>query len=266
MRGPFLFLNLQFSLHIDHQWCSKNFPQASLEYCKHEPTGELTNLCEFDAELCEEGTHRRCEMPQLPARCEEGGCKPEKQQKWARWEKMVTGNLKHKVKVATITVGELAGFKSSQTQLNACNVCSMRTAAGVAFDLKGKHACKPDVFCPWSDGISVTTKEFEGFPGGGAHILDGHHRWATTRILLEELEKEDKAKAKQFASQTVDVEVYDFDWADLDSLNDKDTQGLVTSSKCGAYLPGKPDLPRKIKSNAAATTVVGAVIAMFFFS
>lgn len=141
------------------------------EVCKDLP---LQNLCDAKATFCS-GTlnYSRCEMPQLPMSGEDN---------WDKWVAAV-GTDGISVKEVNMSIGKLVKFKPSQAFLDKCKICSIAYSGSLCFaDGAQPTAASCDAgtngcFCSWTSGISVTED---------GHVLDGHHRWAAARILVED--------------------------------------------------------------------------------
>jgi hypothetical protein len=86
------------------------------------------------------------------------------------------------IEEAQMPVGRVARLLPSQNTLDACKVCTMVFAADACLGGGGvpsKQDCEAkgsECFCVWASGISIAQ---------GDHILDGHHRWAAAKILVE---------------------------------------------------------------------------------
>jgi len=135
-------------------------------------SGGQGDICQESPAFCQGNLGlERCELPQTPYG-------EEHFQLWvaAAAEKGVG------IKEEKMTVGRVARLLPSQNTLDACKVCAVAFAADACLGGGGvpsKQECEAkgsECFCVWNSGISITQ---------GDHILDGHHRWAAVKILVE---------------------------------------------------------------------------------
>mmetsp|Transcript_44371 Transcript_44371/g.77974 ORF Transcript_44371/g.77974 Transcript_44371/m.77974 type:complete len:290 (+) Transcript_44371:185-1054(+) len=163
----------------------KKSPKPAEEVCDDLP---LRNLCDIDAAFCT-GTlnYSRCEMPQLPMAGEDD---------WDVWvDAAATDGIS--VKEVNMSIGKLVTFKPSQAFLDTCKICSIAYSGSLCFAdgaVPTAASCEAETggcFCSWTSGISVTED---------GHVLDGHHRWAAARILLEDgfLKKDSQATVEYY--------------------------------------------------------------------
>lgn len=167
------------------------------------PQAARTNLCAVMPELCQGGTHRRCEMPQIPSPPHAG---EPPTAAWGEWaERLQAKGVAYEL-AADVLIGTLVNnYTSSQTQLDACEVCEIFHSASRCFEpgsaeLPSSADCQAEAqgcFCAWDSNIAVASV--------GMKVLDGHHRWAAALLLSKALP--DGLRAG-FLAQTTRVQSY----------------------------------------------------------
>lgn len=184
------------------------------------------NLCSDLPELCRGGSHRRCEMPQIPPPPQAG----ESSAAWDEWAaRLQAQNISYTLAL-NVSVGSLINdYSSAQSQLDACEVCGIFFAGSQCFAGRsepptsaqcaaGERGC----FCAWNSGISVAAV--------GMQILDGHHRWAATKLIAAGLPGGLRAA---FEAQTTRVQSYNASVDDIRSLSG--TVDSVNETACGVF-------------------------------
>lgn len=175
---------------------------------KIEGEGDLCNVWQG---LCpKENKLMRCQMPQIPFNPHPADAEPSA--KWSAWVQMLK---EENITLAPTAMhfNEVLDFlRPTQTQISKCRVCrmvpkvlqcfgraglnsSVVSGRGPSFESCEAHwtgiggrpqsalavtdeTVNPDCFCAWAGGqISFTAD---------GSILDGHHRWAATKLVLED--------------------------------------------------------------------------------
>jgi len=138
----------------------------------------VRDLCADSAEFCAGNLDmQRCEMPQIPSAF---GHQP----KFQSWK---TAAASEGINITTMSVkaSSLATLLPSQRFMNKCKVCSILFSSNRCVDNgpptaktckhSKQHEDRQGCFCSWTTGMSVTKDN---------HVLDGHHRWAASKIML----------------------------------------------------------------------------------
>lgn len=143
----------------------------------------LSNLCQVDPTYCENSlNYSRCEMPQLPDPSEDN---------WDKWTDAAAAD-DIEVKQVNISIGDLIKHEPSQAFMDTCKICRMAFSGALCFvDGKSPTAETCDkgtggCFCSWLSGISVSED---------GHVVDGHHRWATAKIMVADGKLKTDSKA-----------------------------------------------------------------------
>lgn len=120
----------------------------------------------------------RCAMPQIPSAFGDN------RSAFLVW-KAIQATRDVGITQVNTTVDVLENYKPSQNFVDRCKVCRFVWAGAKCFTngAPTDATCNTDTstnscFCLWSSGVSVTEDNF---------ILDGHHRWAASRILLAKM-------------------------------------------------------------------------------
>mmetsp|Transcript_109769 Transcript_109769/g.321368 ORF Transcript_109769/g.321368 Transcript_109769/m.321368 type:complete len:264 (+) Transcript_109769:64-855(+) len=139
-----------------------------------ESSAHQGDLCKDHPAFCRGNLGRdRCHMPQLPSRSD--------QQKFEAWQEACRGQG-IRFREANSSAGELARLVPSQLTLDTCKVCAMAQNASSCLhngQVPDPEACSDrggGCFCVWASGVAVS---------GDGHIVDGHHRWAAVRLLVD---------------------------------------------------------------------------------
>jgi len=155
------------------------------------PKKNIHNLCDDLPSLCENARFRRCDMPQFPDYA--GDTSPDLKNRkngsveldaWGKWVAKLNQEGIHVDEKKATTVNELMTYGSSQTQLDSCKVCEILGDArkcNLTQGVPSAATCQGRVngcFCSWSSGVHVS--------GVDHKILDGHHRWAVTKLLAND--------------------------------------------------------------------------------
>jgi len=159
---------------------------------------EYKALIDSGGVMCgEDATHARCELPQFPQKDRDGqAADPQRK----TWEDDLTLDGIEIVSAQTPVKELMTLFRPSQKMINGCKTCGMARSAQKCFvsdnpswptEAECEARKKDGCFCAWTTGISVTED---------GHILDGHHRWAATWLLLK-----DKEMPKPTESAEVDI-------------------------------------------------------------
>jgi hypothetical protein len=137
----------------------------------------IQNLCSDFPSFCEGNLNlTRCTMPQIPSAFGKD------RSSYSAWQAVQAANGVAIDQVAT-SVHMLVSHRPSQQFINRCEACSIASVGLKCFKdgLLKEERCKVDAntgcVCSWDSGVSVTEDDF---------VLDGHHRWAASKILLEE--------------------------------------------------------------------------------
>merc|ERR1719389_506889 len=155
---------------------------AKRSACKDTP---VRDLCSDFAGFCAGSLNlTRCQMPQIPSAFGE-------HKKDFRTWKAAAASDGVAISQVSITAKELATHVPSQKFLDRCEVCHMAWEGKQCFadGVPSAETCKSEeggCYCLWATGVSVTEDR---------HILDGHHRWAATKILLADKILPPKTKA-----------------------------------------------------------------------
>eukprot|EP00928_Gymnodinium_smaydae_P091584 TRINITY_DN75310_c0_g1_i1.p1 TRINITY_DN75310_c0_g1~~TRINITY_DN75310_c0_g1_i1.p1 ORF type:complete len:292 (-),score=60.77 TRINITY_DN75310_c0_g1_i1:61-936(-) len=177
------------ALVVEQARLREKFPDTICERYRDVKEGDCPkenkhNLCDDFPELCKNAKLPRCELPQLPEWYGRG----QKPDEWLEWE----SKLKEKCiefNVENITVDKLLRLRGLQSQLDGCKVCGMFFAEKRCFTGPSEQPRVPSAdvcdrqadgcACLWSSGVAVLRAS------GSSAILDGHHRWAATRLLQD---------------------------------------------------------------------------------
>mmetsp|Transcript_96442 Transcript_96442/g.251388 ORF Transcript_96442/g.251388 Transcript_96442/m.251388 type:complete len:243 (-) Transcript_96442:28-756(-) len=128
------------------------------------------DLCQEDPAFCSGNLGlERCELPQTP----------QDEERFRLWVAAAAARGVG-IEEAQLPAGRVARLLPSQTTLDACKVCAMAFAADACLGRDGvpsEQDCEGSgCFCVWASGISVAQ---------GGRVLDGHHRWAAAKVLVE---------------------------------------------------------------------------------
>lgn len=158
-----------------------------MSFCQHQ---KRRDLCSDFGKFCAGSLNMtRCEMPQIPSAF---GTHHTAFEEW----KAAAASEGVEITQETVTAEALSAYTPSQKFLDRCEVCHMVFEGERCFEHGPPTAetCKKEqggCYCLWQTGISVTED---------GHILDGHHRWAATRIMLADgtLPPETKAVVEDY--------------------------------------------------------------------
>jgi hypothetical protein len=200
------------------------------------PKKNIHNLCDDLPSLCENARFRRCDMPQFPDYS--GETSPDlKNTKngsveldaWGKWVAKLNQEGIHVDEKKATTVNELMTYGSSQTQLDSCKVCEILGDArkcNLTQGVPSAATCKGRVngcFCSWSSGVHVS--------GVDHKILDGHHRWAVTKLLANDKKSfGTAANLAAFRMEAVNVLSYE---GSVDKI--RELSPVDANIDCGTY-------------------------------
>lgn len=157
--------------------------------CSQQIREDSPNLCDV-TEMCGKKhlTYERCKLPQLPAKPQSNQSPSENRTLWlAALEEAGIDSVE-----ADLPVGEfIERLWPSQARIDECRTCNVALAAQRCFTKDGKFPTHDQCiahndawahkqigcFCAWDADISTTED---------GQILDGHHRWAATWLLLHD--------------------------------------------------------------------------------
>lgn len=133
----------------------------------------VRDLCTDSAEFCAGNLNmQRCEMPQIPSAF---GHHP----KFESWKKAAASEGIN-ITTKSVKVSFFETLLPSQRFMSKCKVCSLLFSSSKCVDngpptaeTCKKHGDTQGCFCSWTD-LKVTKD----------HVLDGHHRWAASKIML----------------------------------------------------------------------------------
>lgn len=144
--------------------------------CKRWPTRDLCN--DFSS-FCAGNLHKqRCEMPQMPS-----AFGPH-QETWEQWQDFAASEGID-ITQKNVTVGSFAQLLPSQMFVNRCKVCSMVFSGNICFkdgvptDSTCRKGRDTGCFCFWQGKPSLGVTD-------DGYVLDGHHRWASAKIMLDD--------------------------------------------------------------------------------
>jgi len=146
--------------------------------CRHVPVQDMCKHPALDPSFCEGNLNKqRCEMPQIPS-----GFSSKEDDDFAKWKEVEMADGIN-ITQESIDVAHLVSHKPSQMFINRCKVCSMVWSGNACF-AEGEptaDTCKngraTGCYCLWKSGVSVTED---------GYVLDGHHRWASARIMVSD--------------------------------------------------------------------------------
>jgi len=151
---------------------------SDINSCRHfKPHLPVQDMCDDFPDFCEGNLNKqRCEMPQIPS-----GFSGTEDDDFATW-KEVSMSDGINITEEKVDLAYLVSRLPSQKFLSRCKVCSMVWGGNACFaegeptadTCKNGHA---GCYCFWDSGVSVTED---------GYVLDGHHRWASSRIMLSD--------------------------------------------------------------------------------
>lgn len=134
----------------------------------------VRDLCSDFPSYCDGNLGKqRCEMPQMPSAVAD-------QENFAKWKSLLAYDA-IEVTESVVTFGSVANYLPSEKFMHRCKVCSIAFSAnqcvqdGRPDTDKCKKSGETGCFCFWRSSMSVTED---------GYILDGHHRWAASKIML----------------------------------------------------------------------------------